>query len=198
MRALQPPRAEILPYFERLKPAYQTYCQGVSVRSMALSIETCAYVWWLCDTVRARRVADLGSGFSSYVLRAYAADAAYQPVQVDSVDSDRGWLTATRDFCRTQDQPDGGFMLGPKWAGSDTHYDVVVNDYDSGPTREAFADLAAQKLTAAGVVVFDDAQNADHHHNMAEVCIHHGLTLLDLYHQTVDELGRFAMAAARL
>jgi hypothetical protein len=53
---LQPSRGEVLPFFERLVPAYREYCTSVSKRSMALSIESAAYLWWVCDQVKARSV----------------------------------------------------------------------------------------------------------------------------------------------
>jgi len=196
MTPLQPHRADILPYFERLKPEYQQYCETVSRRAMALSIEACSYLWWVCVTLRARNVADLGSGFSSYVLSRYAAEADY-PVRVDSVDSDPEWLENTRRFC-TGHGGTGSFMLGPDWERTDHRYDVIINDYDRGAVREQFAAIAANRLTPAGVVMFDDAQNSSHHHDAAVVCGMAGLTLLDLYHQTVDEIGRFALIGARL
>lgn len=194
---LQPQRGEVLPYFTRLTAEYRTYCETVSSRGMALSIESCSYLWWLCDTMQARQVADLGSGFSSYVLRLYAADAAHDVI-VDSVDSDAGWLENTRRFCEANGQTAGGFLTGPEWERTDRRYDVIINDYANGATRERFAGIAASRLTPAGALMFDDIQNADHHNNAGVVCISEGLTLLDIHHQTVDEVGRFAGIGARL
>ena len=186
----QPSRATIKPYFDALVPAYRTYCTTVSVRSMALAIETCAYVSWLCDATKPANVCDLGSGFSSYVLRRYA-DQADHPVNVVSVDDDDGWLDKTATFCDQNVETLGEFLSGVEWLELDG-FDVVVHDYAAGPLREEYADLAATRLSGTGAVVFDDAQNPGHHHRFAEVCERHGLTLLDIYHQTVDEIGRYA------
>jgi len=196
MIVLQPHRSEVLTYFERLVPEYRAYCVSVSKRSMALSIESCAYLWYLCDTIKARNVVDLGSGFSSYVLARYAAEADY-PVRVDSVDSDPEWLDKTRRFCESHGGV-GSFMLGEVWEQTDRRYDVIINDYGRGAVREQMAAIAVRRLTPAGVIMFDDAPNSSHRHDAARVCGEAGLALLDLYHQTVDEVGRFALLGARL
>jgi len=88
-------------------------------------------------------------------------------------------------------------MLGGEWLADHTAYDIVLNDYANGATRERFAEHAANRLADDGAIVFDDAHHAGHHNNMALVCCAHGLTLLDLFHQTIDGIGRFAMIGAR-
>lgn len=194
MSLYQPPRVDILPYFERLVPAYRRYCETVSKRSMAMSIESCAYLWWLCDLKGARNVCDLGSGFTSYTLRQYA-EAADHDVTVTSVDSDEEWLARSAEFCGNPD----GFVVGLDWARHQIGpYDVIVNDYSGGVARDQFATLAASRVAYRGAVMFDDAHHAGHHDHMAEVCIGYDLTFLDIYHQTVDEVGRFAALGARL
>lgn len=196
MTWLQPDRSSILPYFERLVPAYRQYCTTVSRRSMALSIETCSYLWWLCDVKAASAVADLGSGFSSYVLRRYATESG-RTVLVHSVDSDPEWLSRSAQFSVDQGQGGDGFLTGDEWLALDATYDVILNDYDKGDVREAFAGHGADRLNPGGVIVFDDAQNQSHLRNMAETCLERDMDLFALVDQTMDEVGRFAMAGAR-
>ena len=196
MNVYQPPRSEILPYFHRLTDTYRDYCLNVSRRGMALAIETCAYAWWLCDIKQARAVCDLGSGFSSHVLRLYA-DVADYDVVVHSVDSSPEWLEKSRAFCTEQGQSDEGFHTGIEWCKLDQRYDVVINDYDSGAIRDRYAEHGIKRLNAAGAMVFDDAHHPDHHDFMGAVCQKHGLALLDLYHQTRDDVHRFARVGVR-
>ena len=192
---MQPDREEIRPYFDRLVPAYRTYCTTVSKRSMALSIETCAYLWWLCVHVDARAVADLGSGFSSYVLRRYAAEAHHR-VRVASVDDNDEWLINTRQFIVDQGLDPKG-LFGNEWADHPAKYDVICHDYSAGPNREGWMVVAAEHLAPNGVLLFDDAQHVGHRLAMAETARRFGLRLFDVFEQTVDEVGRYAgMAAA--
>lgn len=196
MTWVQPARSDILPYFQRLVPEYREYCLSVSRRSMALSIETCAYLWWLCDVKAATVAADLGSGFSSYVLRRYAAESGL-PVIVHSVDSDPEWLERSRRFCLDHGRDGDGFMTGDAWLNIDDEYDVVLNDYDKGEVREEFAGYGADRLKPSGVIVFDDAQNRSHLFNMATTCVGRDMELFALVDQTMDEVGRFAMAGVK-
>jgi len=192
---LQPSRELIRPYFDRLVPAYRAYCTTVSKRSMALSIETCAFLWWLCVELDAHAVADLGSGFSSYVLRLYASEADHL-VLVASVDDNDDWLTKTRDFMVGQGLDPKG-LFGDEWRDHPAQYDVICHDYSSGDRRDEWMLIAAEHLAPGGVLLFDDAQNVRHHWAMAEAARRNGLRLFDVYEQTVDEVGRYAgMAAA--
>jgi predicted O-methyltransferase YrrM len=187
----QPSRQEIVPYFDKLVDAYRAYCVDVSKRSMALSIETCAYVWWLCDELDARSVCDLGSGFSSYTLRRYA-QTIDPPITVASVDDAPMWLRATADFLVRHDMTSAGLHPAHVWLTMDDRYDVIVHDFSGGDVRNAWMWHAAERLNPGGVLVFDDAQNHGHHFEMGAVARHHGWDLLDGWEQTVDEVGRYA------
>jgi hypothetical protein len=193
---LQPSRGEVLPFFERLVPAYREYCTTVSKRSMALSIESAAYLWWVCDHVKARSVADLGSGFTSYVVRSYAATADRE-VTVSSVDDAPYWLRQTADFLTSQNQSTAGLVRHDVWRAQDVKWDVIVHDIGGGELREEWMTVAAKHLAWDGVLIFDDAQNRSHHMEMGRVAREFGLRLFDVYEQTVDEVGRFATVAHR-
>ena len=187
---LQPSRDELVPICEDLWDVYKEYCLTISRRGMALSIETCSYALWLCETMGATRVADIGSGFTSYALRRYAA--GNDGVTVVSVDDNPHWLKQTAQFLRDRDLPATN-LYGPEpWAATDLRFDLIVYDYASGGIREAGMAEACDKLSDTGVILFDDAQHAGHHHQMAAACRDAGLQLLDVFHQTVDEVGRYA------
>ena len=187
---LQPSRDEITPICQDLWDVYKGYCLTISRRSMALSIETCSFALWLCEATRATRVADIGSGFTSYVLRRYAADR--DDITVVSVDDNPHWLKQTAQFLRDHDLPATNLYGPEQWAAADLRFDLIVYDYASGNIREAGMAEACAKLSDTGVILFDDAQHAGHHHQMAAACREAGMQLLDVFHQTVDETGRFA------
>ena len=193
---LQPARSEMQSIYDDLYPKYVEYCTKVSARDMAVSIETMVYVWWLCDEMGARRVADLGSGYSSYVLRLYRA--ANPGVEVVSVDDSPEWLAKTAAWLKANDLPTDGLIGPDEWVAGGEPFDVILHDYAGGGKREAFMDAAAARLAQDGVLVFDDAHHFTHHVCMARTARDHGLALFDLLEQTVDPIARYALAAHRV
>ena len=59
----------------------------VSSKGMALSLETAALVLLLCEIKQPKTIVDLGSGFSSYVLRKWAQGAKHDVVVWSVVDA---------------------------------------------------------------------------------------------------------------
>src|SRR5690606_36998947 len=78
-----------------LAPLHDAYCRDRSDRIMAMSLETAAALAVLIEASGARRIADLGSGFSSYVVRKAAPDA-----EAWSVDDSDEWIEVTRAYLR--------------------------------------------------------------------------------------------------
>lgn len=186
---------DLTPYREALIPAYVDYCSNVSVRHMAMSIESCTYLWWLCDRLRAGRVCDLGSGFTSYTLRAYRALADW-PVEVVSVDDDPYWLDRTGDFLDRHGMDPDRLVEWSDWAAvPGGPYDVIVHDLGRGALRESSMWDAAKALDPAGMLLFDDAQNSSHANVMRDVCDAHEWDLVDLRRWTMDAAQRFSVLA---
>lgn len=178
----QPPRAELAPYVDKARAAHADYVEQVSHDRMAASLRTSGYLWWLCDHLHAKKVCDLGSGFSSWVLRQTGAE-------VHSVDHSPEWLEITRGWVGGD-----GYYTVDEWVTMPDRYQVIFHDLASGTERDAVTAAAVDRLALFGVVVFDDAHHGDHHAHAAEVCADRGLPLLDLWLQTTDEYGRHAIA----
>ena len=191
----QPPRDEVFPWFERLWDEYKRYCLTVSVRWMALSIETTAYAWWLCEQTQARRVVDLGSGFSSYMLRLYQQD--HPDVEVMSVDDNPEWLAKTEKWLARHDLPTDGLVTPDEFLQSDG-WDVVIYDYSGGEIRDAMMEPTVARAAADGFVIFDDAQAIVHHLMAVDACRRHGMALFSLVEQTMDDVGRHAVLGHRV
>jgi predicted O-methyltransferase YrrM len=163
---------------------------------MALSLETAGFLWWVCEERKARTVCDLGSGFSSFVLRLYADSRP--GVVVHSVDDDVYWLNRTTWYCRTQfDREVDGFLTIDEWEADATGYDVILHDLAGGAARNHWAAKAVERLNPGGVVILDDAHNYSHHRAYSAVCRDYGLTMLDVFSQTIDQIGRFAACGVK-
>ena len=179
------------PYGEAIVGPYVDYCTNVSRRGMAISIETATLFAYVCANRRARRVLDLGSGFTSYVSRCVADESV-------SVDDSPEWLDKTRSFLADYRVTTDGLMLWDDWRATPAGpYDVVIHDFAASELRERSMWNAAQVCASGGVVIFDDAQHAGHRATMHNVARRFRMTMVDVRAETEDEVHRYALAAVK-
>lgn len=176
--------------FDDIVKEYTRYVAEVSHPHHAVSLETAMYLWQRCADTRPYRVCDLGSGFSSWVLRHYAANAGY-PVTVCSVDTDPEWLAKTAEFIGD----DAGLLLWNEWLQIEDTYDLIFHDIANGGFREMAMSVAADRLNEGGSLVFDDAHHDGHRTEMVRVAERKGWRLTSLADVTTDSIGRYAMLA---
>lgn len=178
---------------DALADAHAEYVATMSVANMAASLETCAYIAYLCDTVQPRRVVDVGSGFSSYVLRRYAANDP--AVSVVSVDHDQDWLAKTREFLASHDLPANDLLSWDEFVAAPDGYDLAFHDYAHGDLREATMPDVVTRVKPGGLIVFDDAQHSGHRRAMAEAVDKRDTYSLRRW--TLDDIGRYSLVAIR-
>jgi predicted O-methyltransferase YrrM len=169
--------------------AYDEYTRDVSPDNMAVSLLTATYLLFLCRSLGAKRVADFGSGFTSYVLARYAAET--EAVTVTSVDDDAEWLGKTKTFIETR-----GFRsnltMWDDYCEADIHHDVACYDLGKGDVRNRGMELVARRTRPGGVVLFDDAMHDGHRSVMEAISREFRWDLFFLQDQTTDSYGRFA------
>jgi predicted O-methyltransferase YrrM len=181
--------------FETLATLYDRYVRDVSSPHMAASWESARYLRELCEAVGARRVLDLGSGFSSVVLRDYAASK--RDVAVVSVDDSPEWLERTRDFLSEHSYATDELQVWSDFAVAPGEpFDLVFHDLASGALRESAMSVAVRCLAPRGVIVFDDAHHSGHRRAAERTAREAGLATYSLYRWTRDGIGRFAMLGA--
>lgn len=170
--------------------AYAEYVPAVSKAVYACSLPIAHYLWNLCEERKPKRLLDIGSGFSSYVLRAWAEanDAEHW-----SIDSDGNWLDRTRAFLsrhsldwhhtalwfQLEDWP-----LDP--------FDFVFFDVSDIPARSWFLRKALDMVADGGVFIADDAMEPHYHDALAEHASYHRrkCTYTDVGVE-LDQWGRF-------
>lgn len=91
------------------EPLHERYVTEVSNRYWAASLQLSAFLWHLCRTIDARSVLELGSGFTTYVFRRYAAESSHD-VRVLSADTDEAWVERTLTFLGST-RPDKGELV---------------------------------------------------------------------------------------
>jgi SAM-dependent methyltransferase len=168
-----------------LQPAHDLYISTISPQGMALSLETSALAWVLCNQRRPTSVLDLGSGFSSYVLRRAAQNIGC-PV-VWSVDDDEAWLPKSREFCEKQGVRTDNFVPWSTFKDSDLRFDLVIYDLGRMPARFANLVQGLGFMKPGGCVIIDDMHKFNYHKTVVKTLIELGLTGTDMRASTTDK-----------
>lgn len=177
---------------DELREAHGRYLSlGPTDPAMAASLPFADVLGALCRALRPRSVAELGTGFSSWVVRRWSPAGA----EVVSVDDDPQWLERSRAFVRAEGLREGEFVPWETFRGRERRHDLVVWDFGGVRTRASATPEAADRVAAGGALLFDDV----HKHRLwkrarrlarrrpVEGCSLHALTL--------DEYGRYAWLA---
>lgn len=188
-----------------LRALYDDYFAADPRRSRGMSIGF-PLAEWIARTVEERGIRaalDLGSGFSSLLLRSLGIHAV-------TVDGDEAWLALTRrelerrgmesrlcftlaEFCARRGITDAGA------------YDLVLMDLGPIPwrkgvggalTRVEHAPFAASLVAPDGLLVLDDWHQPGYADAMTPVLLGLGFSVVPLP-ETLDEFGRFAAVATR-
>lgn len=175
--------------------AYQRYTETISTPVMALSLELAGTLDALCGLLRASYVADLGSGFSSYVLRRYATQAR---AAVVSVDAESEWLTRTRHFLDLEGLSAHELVDWDAFASSQYRpFDLVLDDLGDLGRRIDTIPQVLDLVRPAGFVVFDDFHKPNVRSAVLRVCRAGGHEALSLRTVTLDEFGRYGCLVRR-
>jgi predicted O-methyltransferase YrrM len=177
-----------------LAPLRHSYFSTVSMESMALSLESAALVTVLCRSLAPKRVVDLGSGFSSLVIRLAAPDA-----QLFSVDHSSWWLDATRRYLEANDVDSAGLLTWDEFRSSgERDFDLVIHDIGSTFTlRGEVLPEVLQLPRPGGWVLIDDVQVSQYRAKVKNA-VQSGFEVYRLSHETMDWHRRHAWLARRL
>ena len=180
-----------------LEPYRREYLAGVSTDIMSISLELAVFLRVLCKVRNPRRIVDLGSGFSSFVLRHHAAETTPAPV-VWSVDDSAAWLERTGEFLSAHDLPADNLTTWDAFiARSRDEFDLVLDDLGSPPTRTATLPSALRLIGSDGIVVIDDMHKPWYRPYARRVVREAGLRYVSSRKLTIDNFGRYAAVAVR-
>jgi predicted O-methyltransferase YrrM len=168
---------------------------------MAVSLRTSQFLYVLAKAIGARRILDLGSGFSSFVLRLYSMNAGKDAV-VYSVDDDENWLAKTVEFLRDS-QVREDFLMG--WQSflqsAPGSFDLIFHDLGNMVLRAQTLPFVLSQLEAKGVFVLDDMHKTGAgpeggYPRIARRAVRQaGLTLLSARLYTLDGYRRYCEIA---
>jgi predicted O-methyltransferase YrrM len=177
---------------QRLQSSYEEYVTGVSSARSAVSLETAALLSLLCDATQPTRVLDVGSGFSSLVLRQYQKNSR-KKVEVISLDNDLLWLEKTRSFLMKNGFTGGTlFSFEDFMAGSPGKFDLILYDLGDLDQRKINLRRVAKLSLPSGWMVLDDLHKKHYRKFVEQELSSFPHTFISLYALTKDKFSRYA------
>jgi predicted O-methyltransferase YrrM len=176
-----------------LGPEYIEYVFAVSAPEHAVSLPLASFLLTACQTVEPASAADLGSGFSSFVLRTFAA-GRNSTIRVVSADDDAAWLAKTAAFLSSSGLSADNLVPWGDFAAAEELFELVL--YDLGHWQRRFEALpqAVASVAPGGLLILDDLHIRPYREAVEHVLDSAGLRAHDLTPYTGDEYGRFSWA----
>jgi len=142
---------------------------------------------------------DLGSGFSSYVLRWYKSNIDPACI-VYTVDDDPNWLQKTVDFLTSENLSTDKAMSWTEFLGSERgDFDIILHDIGQVAGRVACFSTIIGLLGENGVVILDDMHKPHFREPIKGILGQHShlMQMYDISKYTIDEFGRYAWILRR-
>ncbi len=184
-----------------LKPAYQKYLDEVSTFDMALSFETSQLLYALAKIKKAKRILDLGSGFSSYVMRLYAKNSGNDTI-VYSIDDNKDWLEKTRAFLDAMQVSTEHVLEWNEFRNQAPNgFDLISHDLGGLEIRAESLPFVISMMDESGIIVLDDMHKArggligGYRAVAIKEINKSGLLLLSARQFTLDQIERFSEIA---
>jgi predicted O-methyltransferase YrrM len=159
---------------------------------MAASLELSVLLTSLCRILHPWRVVDLGSGFSSYVLRLYAAQAKPSP-EVWSVDDSAEWLNKTREYLSALGLSTANLGTWEDFAASgQSGFDLILHDLGNMETRAGALPRVIELGRPGAMIVLDDVHKGTYRRAACAALRRRRLPCWSLRSFTLDRFGRYA------
>ena len=144
---------------------------------------------------RRSRLIDLGSGFSSYVIRAWAQQHGAESW---SVDTSVEWLERTREYLSGAGVSSEHLLLWDDFlAHPPGDFDLLLHDLGGMGMRALTLPSVLSVVAPGGVVVLDDMHKDPYHPLVVQELDRRGWRLFNLSWRTTDTFGRYAAVTVR-
>ncbi len=174
-----------------LRHDYKEYVKQITTLDMAISLKTAVFLRIFCEGFKPKRILDLGSGFSSFVLRSYAA--TQNGVEVWTVDDSPEWLERTRVYLTLHNLSTTKLILWNKFQeGLFDPFDLILYDIGNMTLRCNSLHFVLKLIKKRrGVVILDDMHKAPFRKYVSDTLNRCSCSHSDLSMYTRDELGRY-------
>jgi predicted O-methyltransferase YrrM len=163
----------------------------------AASPELVALLSVLFESCKPSRAVDLGSGFSSFVLRTLASRVE-EDVEIWSVDDSAEWRQKTQDYLEELDHQTQNLLTWDDFiANNPGDFDLVLHDMGSMEFREQTLRQALDLAKPGGLVILDDVHKPAYRKAAMAVLEELGLEWFSLREWTRDPLTRYAWLVIR-
>ncbi|HBX43123.1 MAG TPA: hypothetical protein DEH27_04710 [Deltaproteobacteria bacterium] len=180
---------------DRIFPYYDEYIHRVSSEIMTVSLELCLFLLTLCEFQQPKRILDLGSGFSSFLFRFYAAGADPEP-EVWSVDDSAEWLEKTRSYLAGHDLSVANLLTWDALIARDAgRFDLVLYDLGGFDFRKNSFPRVLEFAGEKAFLVVDDMHAAEFGRHVIRHLRKTGLPYFSAWTYTNDRYGRYSLLA---
>jgi predicted O-methyltransferase YrrM len=177
----------------RLLPNYKEYVSGVSDEIMAASLELSRFLLFFCVIRNPGRILDLGSGFTSFVFRAYAQAAPRNPV-VWSVDDSAEWLEKTRTYLGSKGLSTENLVSWDEFESLKPEpFDFILYDLGGFEFRRKSFENVLNRMAKEGVLVVDDMHAAEYGLHVKKKVVEHGMSGYSIRRYTHDRFNRYSL-----
>jgi predicted O-methyltransferase YrrM len=162
---------------------------------MTVSLDLCLFLLSLCEFHRPKRILDLGSGFSSFLFRFYAAGADPVP-EIWSVDDSAEWLEKTRSYLTRHELPDANLLTWDNLITRDAgRFDLVLYDLGGFDFRKNSFSRVLEYVGDHAFLVVDDMHAAEFGRHVIRLLGKTGFPYFSARTYTNDKYGRYSLLA---
>jgi len=168
---------------------YKDYCDNVSKYGHPMSLQS---VKWLIEYINSnediKKVADFGSGFSSFAIRKYCPQ-----VTNDSYDTDFAWLKKTEDYLKKEGVNSENLHFYVDNFPED--FDLIVWDLQGQSFRRTEF-LKVKEKFANSICIIDDCHDPSYIQMCRDLAANDGWELTEVT-EVKDEFGRYVSILRR-
>jgi hypothetical protein len=188
--------SNILTEFDNvMQPYYDEYLLTMS--TMAPSMQTLKLLLELCTN--GSGVLDLGSGFSSFMLRYYADDIG---LNICTVDDSKEWLSKTIGFCNNKlsnQKRHHSWHTLSCFCDYKVKFDVVFVDIGITKNRPGYySKILRDYCDSQSFILFDDMHKPTLSQAVERELQHYTYIDIDVKQRTMDQYGRWCKLITRL
>ena len=168
---------------------YKDYCDNVSKYGHPMSLQS---VNWLIEYINSnqgiKRVADFGSGFSSFAIRKYCPQ-----VENNSYDTDAEWLKKTEGYLKKEGVNSDNLHTYTDDFSED--FDLIVWDLKNQSFRKPEFLKVKEKFTNS-ICIIDDCHDPSYIQMCRDLAANDGWKLTEIT-EVKDEFGRYVSILRR-